>query len=79
MLVYYWYQCEDQVADDEWATNYFRFLDLLAIRSFRAMYIVSVYAPIVGNVESAEAQAKSFLGAVGPRVRDAITVGGEYE
>ena len=76
MLVYYWFQCENQVADDDGATNYFQFLDLLASRPFRPLYIVSVYVPIVGDIAHAELRARAFLDAIGPHLRDSILRGG---
>jgi EpsI family protein len=73
MLVYYWFQAGERLADHEWTVRYARMLDLFAGQPLRPTVILVLYAPIVGDVASTERSAHRFLRSVGPHLRAAIS------
>ena len=76
MLVYYWFQAGDRLADHEWIVRYYRFLDLLSGAPFRPTLIVTLYVPVIGSEDATEDAATEFLEAFGPHLRSAFLVGG---
>ncbi len=75
MLVYYWFQAGDRVADHEYWIRWVRFLDLFRNVPFRPALIVCLYAPVVRDVEATERAAGEFLNAVAPRLQHALAAG----
>ena len=75
MLVYYWFQAGDRVADHEYWIRWVRFLDLFRDVPFRPALIVCLYAPVVRDVETTERAAGKFLEAVAPRLHRALAAG----
>lgn len=71
MLVYYWFQAGDRVADHAFKIRWLRFLDLLRGEPFRPTLIVSAYAPILPGKELGETEKalREFLEALGPHLR----------
>lgn len=76
MLVYYWFQAGNRIANHEWMIRWYRFLDLLAKEPFRPTLIVTVYARVVRDVEQTEEATQEFLRSVGPQLRASIAHGG---
>jgi len=75
MLVYYWFQAGDRVADHEYWIRWVRFLDLFRNVPFRPALIVCLYVPVVRDVEATEKVAGEFLNAVAPRLQHALAAG----
>lgn len=72
MLVYYWFQAGDRIADHEWAIRWYRFLDLLVDKAFRPTMIVTIYVPVTDAVAAAEERAMQFLRTMGPHIDRAL-------
>jgi len=72
LLVYYWFQSGDRIADHDLVVRWYRFRDLLSSGPLRPTMIVSVYIPYAGDVGAAEQRASKFLHAVGPALKRAV-------
>jgi EpsI family protein len=75
MVVYYWFQAGDRLADHEWSVRWFRFLDLLADEPLRPTVIVTLYATVSDGFRQTERAAADFLGTIGPHLRSALLSG----
>jgi EpsI family protein len=75
MVVYYWFQAGDRLADHEWWVRWFRFLDLLADKPLRPTLIVTLYAPVLDGFQETEQKATEFLRMIGPDLRSAFLSG----
>jgi len=73
MIVYYWFQAGEALADHEWWVRVYRSLDLLLGRPLVPTVIVTVYVPVIDNEPDTEAAAQRFLRAIGPHLRFALT------
>ena len=72
MIVYYWFQAGDRVANHEWAIRWYRFLDLLVDKPFRPTMIVTLYVDVRDSIDTAEARAMQFLRTMGPHIDRAL-------
>lgn len=75
MLVYFWLQAGDRIANHEFLIRWLRLLDLFRGRPLRPAVIVTIYVPVFGTVEETEKAALEFQKAIGPSIRAALAAG----
>ena len=71
MLVYFWFQAGDKIANHEFAVRIQRFKDLLRGAPLRPSMICTIYVPVPDSIAKTEPRAMKFVETLVPALRRA--------